>query len=118
MVINAENDLLNDGTRVYATVTEKKTLFSSSDGDDYLVSYRFPSTDGKSVTSGHLISKPTFDKLNVGSRLEIAYNPNNPRNSIPTSGAQTMQAFVYVVAIILGVLSLLVFIQVLNSIIK
>ena len=100
-VVRTQNDTLDNGVLVYGTVIEKE-IFSShkvDEPDSYWVKYRYTTTNGKSVTYfTFLNNKPTFDKLNIGSRIEIAYDPDNPQYSIPTSGAQTSPLWIVFLA--------------------
>ena len=99
--IRTQNETLDNGVRVYGTVIDKE-IFSShtiDEPDTYLVKYRYTTTDGKSVTYFAFIdNKPTFDKLHIGSQIEITYDPENPQYSIPTSGAQTTPLWIVFLA--------------------
>ncbi len=85
----SETELLSKGSRAIGTVIEKTTLHSPQEGDSYMVRYTFSPPNGEQLTAGWLINKAAWDKLYIGSQIEIAFDAAHPSWNLPVAGAET-----------------------------
>jgi hypothetical protein len=104
----AETELLSKGSRAIGTVIDKTTLQSGSEDDSYMITYTFSPPNGEQLTAGWLINKPAWDKLYIGSPIEIAFDPAYPSRNLPVEAEATPLWFIPLAAIVFAFLSFVV----------
>jgi hypothetical protein len=76
--------IIDHGSRTVGAVVERES-FVYQEGDSHLVKYEFRTPNGDLLTKTCL-SKRLWDELKLGDSIEIAFDPDNPTNNIPTMG--------------------------------
>lgn len=82
--------VIDKGGRAIAGITGKKVeksrpVPSDRTTVDHNIYYVFKTGEGKEISGSCSIRKETWDRLNVGDSIEIAYDPDNPAYNFPVS---------------------------------
>lgn len=80
--------VIDKGGRADAKITDKKIersgrSYKDTGSTDFNVYYTFVTKDGKTMTGRYPIRKETWDSLNTGDSIEVAYDPENPNYNLP-----------------------------------
>ena len=83
----------------------KKHFVRGSDGNtNYYVDYSFtPAGDSDEINASSVISNQLWDILKDGDKLEIKYDPANPRRSFAANGSNaslTLAFFIFVLGVV------------------
>jgi len=80
--------ILSQGLHTNAVIIEKKRWQESDAPDTYTIKYNFSSPSGEIFTDFENMEKQVWDKLQVGSQIEIAFNPVDPSENLPIEGLE------------------------------
>jgi hypothetical protein len=95
----SETRVLNEGVRAGGVVTEKHS-FSDSEGSSYSIGYFFTLPDGSWFNDWHNMEFQTWNDLSPGSKIEIAFDSQNPAKNLPVTGADTVDEYLPIIAFI------------------
>jgi len=97
----SETELLNKGSRASGTVIDKNASYDPDEGYTYTVSYTFSTPNAEQLSGGWFIEKPVWDKLIIGSQIEIAFDPANPSQNLPVEGVKATPLWIMPIAAVL-----------------
>ena len=103
-VYNEYSELIIHGSRAIGTVVETRVEHNDSTGagQAYQVYYTFSTPGGVQFKGGSPIEYQLWQKLDVGSSIEIAYNPVNPSKNLPVAADRPGVWIAYFGAIVLA----------------
>lgn len=107
-------EVMGKGDRAVATVTDKKverTRAYPADNTsvDLNVYYVFETKDKKGIKGNYSVrGKETWDKLNIGDSIEVAYDPENPDYNFPAGEGSLVSPGMPIALSVFGLISILV----------
>jgi hypothetical protein len=96
-----DTELLNEGSHAIGTVVKKSSTPGDSMGgsDTYNVGYTFSSPNGELFNGGGSITSQLWHQLNIGSPIEVVFNPADPSRNMPLASDSAGTWIIYLAAI-------------------
>lgn len=86
--LQRDREIERSGGRATGVVTSRTTV-ETSEGTDFVISYRFKTTGGEDRVERTVVSKGFWQGLDSGSRIEVAYATNGTRRTFPVGQGAT-----------------------------
>jgi len=100
-VYAADSELLNEGSHAIGTVVKKSSTPGDTMGgsDTYNVRYTFSSPSGEQFEGTGSIGYQLWHQLNIGSPIEVVFNPVDPSRNLPLASERAGVWLIYLAAI-------------------